>query len=504
MQMIDQIQKSEAIRLVETASQNTPIIIDFDETLFLRNSTAEYLDSLRPRTLGLLLLKFLYLIEPWNWLPGRFKNSKVQDWFLVIASTIFLPWTWFLWQKKARLLAKRHQNLELLATVSNINSPIIIATIGFNFIINPILNHMPIKYDRVVGCRFWQGFKDRTEGKLLMLKKVLSSEQLKSAMVITDSEDDLPLLQEVAQPCLVIWPSAEYIAPLQNVYLPFLYLEKVKRFGQNYLAKVIIWEDLPLLLLAFSWQANNTIWHGFSIVLFLISFWCIYEIGYYENDLVAEKYEEKPNLSSRYYQYKEIMKTWNPWVWSLIFAVLGDICLSKAEGVTIPFNYELISAQLESFNPLLLHLICWIVFLLATRFCFWSFNYLNKQTRTWLYLLLQSLRYYGFIAVTPTNLIGTSLLSSHILCHSMLYLVYRYGGGNAENWPKQVPRAMLRWFVFMFILSAIAIGARDLSLWLNLQTWAIMVWCVLQDRRQILKFISQIKSVVKDGSNQVT
>ena len=85
----------------------------------------------------------------------------------------------------------------------------------------------------------------------------------------------------------------------------------------------------------------------------------------------------------------------------------------------------------------------------------------------------------------------------------MLYMIYRYAGGNADNWPKQVPRPMLRWLVFMFILSAIAVGARDWSLWLNLQTWAIMAWCVLQDRKQIFKFITQIKSVVNDGSNQV-
>ncbi|AFZ34546.1 hypothetical protein Sta7437_0964 [Stanieria cyanosphaera PCC 7437] len=502
--MSEQIKKTEAITSVATASQNTPIIIDFDETLFLRNSTAEYLDNLKPRILGFLLLKFLYLLKPWNWLPEKFKKSKVEDWFLVITSTIFLPWTWFFWQKKARKLAKRYQNLELLAAINNIGSPIIVATVGFNFIVNPILNQIPIKYDRLVGCRFWQGFKDRTEGKLLMLKKVLSQEQLASAIAITDSEDDLPLLREVAKPCLVIWPLAEYIPPLQNVYLPFLYVEKVKRFGEQYLAKVIIWEDLPLLWLAFSWQASNTLLHGTSISLFLISFWCVYEIGYYENDFVAEKYEAKPKLSNQYHQYKKMMQTWHPWLWALMFAVLGDVFLTKAEGITTPVNYELIFPQLQSLNPIWIHLIFWIFLLLTTRFCFWIFNYLNKHTRTWFYLLLQSCRYYGFLAIAPTNLIGSSLICSQILSQTILYIVYRYAGGNANNWPSQVPRRMLRMVMFSLILSAIAIGARDFSLWLNFQTWAIMAWCVIQSRRQILNFISQIKPVVKDGSNQVT
>ena len=223
---INLISKAEAIKLVETASSNSPIILDFDETLLLRNSTAEYLNSLRPRIVGLLLLKLLYFLRPWYWLPKPFQGAKVQDWFLVTVSTILLPWTLILWQKKARQLAKQFQNQELIAAINNnIGSPIIVATLGFNFIVNPIVACLPIKVDRTVGCRFWQGAEDRNTGKLLMLKKVLPSEKIKSAIAITDSYDDMPLLQKVAQPCLVIWPLAKYIAPLKDVYLPFFFYD---------------------------------------------------------------------------------------------------------------------------------------------------------------------------------------------------------------------------------------------------------------------------------------
>ena len=237
---ISLISQAEVTKLVETASSNSLIILDFDETLLLRNSTAEYLNSLRPRIIGLLLLKLLYFLRPWCWLPKPFKGTKVQDWFLVTASTILLPWT------------------------------------------------------------------------------------------------------------------------------------------------------------------------------------------------------------------------------------------------------------------------AWISFLLATRLCFWIYNHLNKHTRTWLYLVLQSFRYYGFVVVTTTNLIGTSLLCSHILSRTMLYIVYRYSGGNADNWPKQVPEKLLRWLIFMFVLSAIAIGTGDLSLWSSWQTWAIVIWCLLQGQRQILRVMSQFKPLVRDGSNRVT
>ena len=502
---ISLIQKSEAIKLVETATEDTPIIIDFDETLFLRNSTSEYLNSLRPRIVGLLLLKFLYFIKPWSWFPKPLRGSIVQDWFLVTAVTILLPWTWFVWQKKARQLAATYQNKELVTAINNnTGSLIVIATLGFNFIIHPILNSLNIQSDRLVSCRFWQGAKDRTEGKLFMLQQFLSQEQLASSIVITDSYDDMPLLEQVTHPCLVIWPLAKYISPLKDVYLPFFYLQKVKRVGENYIPKVILWDDVPILFLAFSWQTHNPLLHNISIILLLISFWCVYEIGYYENDFVAEQYEEKPKLSVTYHSYKKMMQTWHPWGWSLVFGILGLASLIQAKEVNLPFDSALISLQFSSVNPILLPFTCWLLFLLTMRLCFWVYNYLNKHTRTWLYLLLQSFRYYGFLAVTATNMIGTILLSSHILSRTILYIVYRYSGGNAENWPKQVPEKLLRLLIFVFILSAIALGNRDVSLWLNWQTGAIIIWCLLQGQKQIFQVASQFKPVIQDGSNRVT
>lgn len=140
------------------------------------------------------------------------------------------------------------------------------------------------------------------------------------------------------------------------------YVEKVKRIGQKYIYKVILWDDLPLLFLAFSWHTSHPLLHGISIFLLLVSFWCVYEIGYYENDLVAEKYEEKPRLSVAYHSYKQMMKTWTPWLWSGIFGVLGIACLTKARGVNLPINYEPISDRLASLNPVLLPLTYWVLF----------------------------------------------------------------------------------------------------------------------------------------------
>ncbi len=227
--------ESQAISLIVKADENTSIILDFDETLLLRNSTAQYLDNLRPRFIGFILLTVLKIIRPWVWFPKPFRGEKIRDWFLVVVPTILLPWTFFLWQNKAQQLAKDYGNSELITAVnSNAHSPIIFASLGFNFIINPILQHLLLNCItnhsqpyQLIGCRFWQGAKDRGKGKLLMMQEILSESAIASAIVVTDSQDDLPLLQVVKYPCLIVWSTAKYINPFQDFWLHSL-LDKFK------------------------------------------------------------------------------------------------------------------------------------------------------------------------------------------------------------------------------------------------------------------------------------
>ncbi|MGD1920427.1 MAG: hypothetical protein ACFCAD_17015 [Pleurocapsa sp.] len=139
------LEESQAIDLILQADTNTSIIVDFDETLLLRNSTAEYLNSLRPGLVGFILLAMLKIIRPWRWLPKPFRGDKIRDWFLVVTPTILLPWTIFLWQQKAQKLAQNRANSALIAALNqNCHSPIIFASLGFNFIIKPILHHLPL------------------------------------------------------------------------------------------------------------------------------------------------------------------------------------------------------------------------------------------------------------------------------------------------------------------------------------------------------------------------
>ncbi|HHP7232224.1 MAG TPA: hypothetical protein ACFCUY_15360 [Xenococcaceae cyanobacterium] len=210
---------AKTLAAIETATEDIPIIVDFDETLLLRNSTAEYLKNLQPYLLGALILKLLNYLKPWNWLPFPFRGTISQDWLQVIITTLLLPWNLWLWQNKAKQLADNYRNIQLVAALNKKSSnSIIIATLGFKFIVRPIMQDILLKgdfrearliSDRLIACRFWQGASDRQLGKLPMVLKVLDAAAVSRAIVITDSETDRDLLLQVATPCLVVWTKTQ-------------------------------------------------------------------------------------------------------------------------------------------------------------------------------------------------------------------------------------------------------------------------------------------------------
>jgi hypothetical protein len=57
-------------------SYDGPILLDLDETLYLRNSTEDFIDSARPRLLALILMCFLDLVKPWRWTGGEEQETS--------------------------------------------------------------------------------------------------------------------------------------------------------------------------------------------------------------------------------------------------------------------------------------------------------------------------------------------------------------------------------------------------------------------------------------------
>lgn len=494
----------EVSRAIATTAAKQAILVDFDETLLLRNSTAEYLNSLRPRFLGALLLKVLSALKPWSWLVGGKNKEVTRDWFLIFISTILMPWNILIWRNTARKLAKQHSNSELVDCLNqNKGAEVIVASLGFKSVIEPILRHMPVSYSKLIACDLLAGPKDRQRGKLDMVEKSIGAEALSTATLITDSLDDLPVLEKVAKPLLVVWDKAKYISPMSDLYLPMMYLHKVKRAGENYIVKSVLGDDLPILLLALSWLSPQPLLSCCAILFLTFSFWCIYEVGYYENDFVGWRYEKDPTLNKEFYvpgaTYVSgtAMSIWQPWVWALLLGAVGAIFLTASDSA-VEFGQNYLQ---ETIDAATVPFAIWTLSLIGSRLCFWIYNYVNKQTRIWLYTFLQFSRYCGFLAIVATNLIGVSILFSQILSRSISYLVYRYAGGKKENWP-QLQEKFLRLVLFVLFIGGLGLAQSDLSLVLSWQTGAIFLWCGFRGWQHVKQAVS-IFGLIKDDNKAI-
>ena len=288
-----------------------------------------------------------------------------------------------------------------------------------------------------------------------------------------------------------------------KVYIPFLYSEKVKRPDKNYFLLSIIGEDFLILVLSFAFISSRPLLNALALFLLQASFWCIYEIGYIENDIIGEKFEDKAVLSYNYNSYEYSFQLWQPWAWALILSVLGIVFLNQS---VFSSGTELNSLLVNDNGELLriFHsLLRWLGFLLVLRFLFHIYNQINKQSRVWFYLLLQTCRYCGYLVLLTTNTIGLVLLVSKIITRSIQYVLYRYMGGKKRDWPMYFPRYFFYLLIYLLILCAIAANNRDISLVFNYQVLAIVAFCLVRGSKHFQKVFFQFVHVSKDSSNKV-
>jgi phosphoserine phosphatase len=470
---------------IEAAPNRTTILIDFDETLFLRNSTEEYLRTIQPRFLGAIVLILLDYLKPWFWLLPTAKGVELRDWLRVVILTLLFPWTLLLWRWKVKKLARQYTNKELLEAIAQKpDAEVIVASSGFSAIVLPLLKQMSLRSARLISCRFWQGFVDRQQDKLDLVEAAIGKEKLKDAIAITDSHDDDSLLDAVALPCLVIWPKAKFVAATADIYFPFVYLEKAKRPGEKFFVRVVLADELIVAILATTWLSSMPIGHALGILFFILSFWCIYELGYYENDLIAEKYEKDPVLSKTYKRYKNRINFREPWLWAISFAVPGTILLHATE-----FNPNSIAFGF-SWWKIAWSGMLWLSLLVSVRITYLIYNHIDKQTRVWIFPLLQIYKCFGLLCVTTTNIVGASLFAAQVISRWIAYIVYRYGD---RSWPKKIPVQLLRCLLFSFLLVVVAVGKGNFNVLFNWQTLVIFCWCAWRSRHQFKFAIGEIE-----------
>ena len=453
-----------------------PLLVDLDETLYLRNSTEDFIDCARPGLLALLLLRVLEVLKPWRLTGGI--NTR-DTWRVCAISTIF-PWTPWRWRAKVPFFAERYLNQELKAALAARSQPPIIVTTGFRSIVAPLLVAMGFAAAPLIAARMYS-FADRRNGKLRMAVRELGAETVGCSLVVTDSINDLEVLQNCARPLRTLWPQAHYRRALSGVYLPGEYISQIKRPGERYIFRGIFQEDFAFWLLSSVGLAINPATHIVGLLLLLLSFWAIYERGYVDNDLVASRNEPDPKLSATFGRVQVATPAVQPWIWALL-AGAAAVAILHADGMAFAVHFAL-----------------WVAVLILTYACFVFYNRLDKMTRVWLYPLLQFARSGAFTVVVPIEPAGVAALGAHVLSRWVPYQVYRL---NSAGWPNARPELVrLISFVLLSLMVVCSLGPSALLTWTAL---ALLLWNVFRARLDIYAVFNSARRVDRSSPHAAT
>lgn len=187
------------------------LIVDYDETLWLRNSTEAFLASARPRLLAATILWALDRLRLWRVLGGRGRSHIYRDWIRVLAIICLMPWSLRAWTGSAPRLGRLHANQRLESGIAAAGPrKVVILSNGFHRVIEPLLTHVPLPSSSLVASPLLAGVRWRKAGKRALAEARFTSGELDHATLITDHVSDKDLLERVGNGLLCKWPNARY------------------------------------------------------------------------------------------------------------------------------------------------------------------------------------------------------------------------------------------------------------------------------------------------------
>jgi hypothetical protein len=465
VEMVDDLRSLPEEALDAVSSFDGPVLVDFDETLYLRNSTEDFLDSARPAVVALILLKVVDWMRPWILTGGE---ATRDAWRVGLVRCLF-PWTMLRWRRRVPVLAS-HANLPLVAALDARGpAPTVVVSIGFQSIIEPLLAAMGLAGSRLVASRGW-GFADRRRGKLTLAVDAVGERTVRESLAVTDSISDRPLLAVCARPLLTVWPDAAFRPAHASAYLPGRYLSEVKRPGQHHFRINVLQDEFLIWVLASIPLAGLTLPHLAGLFLLLTSFWAIYELGYVDNDLVAHRHEADPSLSERFSTHEIATPRVVPWIWAGVCGAAA-ICLVRWPSEPVAGDF-----------------LAWTAVLVGTALLFRLYNRLDKATRVWLFWGLQLARGAGFAAVVPIVPVGVFAIAAHVLSKWLDYFTYRREGAWAT-----LPAYLVRLMCYL-VLCSVALLSGQLD---TLRPSSVVVMFVLlfvfKARRQLASVIANAR-----------
>ncbi|MFH0259606.1 HAD family hydrolase [Vibrio barjaei] len=430
--------------LEEHSGSAKKVIYDFDNTLFLDNSTNLYFNSIRPRWLVCLIFYFLNIVF------DRFKIDRFiwEDYIKTVIGIYLFPLSYFRWKyRTAKYFAKELLNEELLLNESKESRKYIVISFGHKEIIEPLLKHMGIDYELICSKVLFNPKNIRKRGKLYYIEPFLNEGDKENCLFVTDSKDDSELLEYFDNSFLLVWRRQTSVN-FHNVYLPLKYTARCKYNVKNILWNQHIGEDFVVLILAFGLYMPIDL---IAILMLFISFFSVYEMGYYENDFSASKNEDNPSLSGKQKEFINYPIYRAGISWALVTSFIGVYFLSDK----VIQDYSL-----------------WLSILCGLFLTFRIFNNIDVRHRIYLFPFLQIFKTFSYSLFFKLNPVGMILLFSQVMRQTTNYIVYR-SGGEVRKFKRQNHRMLI--FVVLLLCSIIAslIHVSDLF---SVQFFIIMLW----------------------------
>ncbi|MFY0691637.1 MAG: hypothetical protein JXR14_06915 [Paracoccaceae bacterium] len=271
-------------------------------------------------------------------------------------------------------------------------------------------------------------------------------------------------------------------------FLPLQYAARGKRDPDAGLPFFMdnIGDDLVIILLAFVPLSPAPLAAALAIISLHFSLWCIYEIGYYENDQVAVNHERSGQVPVGFSAFGEGYSVTLAMGWGILLGALGIafVLWSGAFYLSGRGAVAFIGAAL-----------LWTAALFALRWLFRFYNHIDKMSRVFIYLPLQLFK-YGFPALFFTlPAAGVALVFSQICRRWMPYLIYRYLGKEPGGFPARLIRLLVFSALWLLLLPS------NPEWGFVLHGALIMAWLFFRGLSQINAVRTNMRHVTEDDWN---
>ena len=450
------------------------VYLDFDNTLFLWNSTEAFLNEARPSSVLAPLLKLVSGLVPWKWI-GRDGYFIWRDAARLLLVVVLAPWTIAWFRSNAPAIYARERNALLESVVSGVDpARIVIVSFGLHWIIRALLAGSPLARARIVAPGIFGLGLARGSGKIALLAKAGLVINPDTDIVVTDSaKDDADILAVAARGHAMLWPLANTDPALASSYFPFFYTARIKR-TPGFLVKQVFLEELPVILIMFaSLYGPAIVPIILCLLLLFVSYTLVYEIGYAENDRVGEQSEADPRLSSAFFRFRDFRLEPDAWIWAFA-ATLGAFAVVPASMQQAMLERLHLAGLVSPEWALTVLAAVWMAFLAVSLAVFFVFNHVPLAWRVFAYLPLHATKYFGPLLFLPIHPAGVALGLAQIVRTWSMYAIRR-AGGNEHILSSQMVRLNFL-IVFSVVVFAIAPLTRDEGFLLALA----VVFCVVR------------------------